>query len=185
LITTNYIEQIKNHLSCYDHKVVDKAFNLISKQHSRGGWVFLAGNGGSQSIVEHFATDWSKGIYQVTGKAVKTFVLNSSASFTSAVSNDISFEESISFPLSMLGNSSDLLVLVSSSGKSPNIIKAYELAKDLGIETIALSGFGSESKLLDASVSINVNSKDYQVIEDVHAVFGHLVLKHFFNLLEL
>ena len=77
------------------------------------------------------------------------------------------------------GTTSDLLVLVSIPGTCQNIIKAYHKAKEIGIDTITLSGFGTKSMIINATVSINVNSFDYQVVEDVHLLFGHLILKYF------
>ena len=80
---------------------------------------------------------------------LKTFILNSSTSLSSAISNDLSYIESISLPLSLFANRQDLLILVSSSGKSPNILNAHNKAKELGIEVITLSGFGCSSQILD------------------------------------
>jgi phosphoheptose isomerase len=177
----DYLDQVRQHLSVYDSPQFEQAVKIIEDKYLNNNWIFFGGNGGSNAIVEHFATDWSKGVYQATGQPLKTFVLNSNSSLSTAISNDLAFDKTLSFPLSIYAKPDDLLVLVSSSGTSPNIINAFKFANQLGLDVIALSGFGSNSKLLEADVSINIDSTDYQVIEDVHHVFGHLVLKFFFE----
>jgi phosphoheptose isomerase len=174
-----YLEHLKSNLDIYQSAEFLSACKLIESCHSRKGWVFLGGNGGSQSIVEHFATDWNKGIYEVTGVPLKSIVMNSSSSTLTALSNDQHYDFTLSNVLMSHGTTNDLLLLVSSSGSSQNIINAYNKAKEMGIKIIALSGFGNKSMINDATVSINIDCFDYQVIEDVHSVFGHLILKYF------
>jgi D-sedoheptulose 7-phosphate isomerase len=141
--------------------------------------VFIFGNGGSATIAEHFATDWSKGIFQATGKSLKTFSLNSNLGVLTAISNDVSFEESLSFLLPQFIGPGDVVFLISSSGASPNIVKAAQVARSLGVQVLSLSGFG-RSRLSELSdFCLSVDSRDYQLIEDLHAIVGHLVLKHF------
>lgn len=176
---SHYLEQLKSNLDFYNRSEFLSACKLIELCHSRKGWVFLGGNGGSQSIVEHFATDWNKGIFEVTGVPLKSFVMNGSSSTLTALSNDQHYEYTLSNILMSHGTKNDLLLLVSSSGASKNIINAYNTAKEIGIETITLSGFGNKSMIRDATVSINIDCDDYQIVEDVHSVFGHLILKHF------
>ena len=174
-----YLNQIKSNLSIYQGNEFLAACKLIELCHSRQGWVFLGGNGGSQSIVEHFATDWNKGIFEATGVPLKSFVMNGSSSTLTALSNDQHYNFTLSNILTSHGTTNDLVVLVSTSGTSQNIVNAYNKAKEIGIDIITLSGFGAKSMINNATVSINVDCFDYQVVEDVHSIFGHLILKYF------
>jgi D-sedoheptulose 7-phosphate isomerase len=182
VFVTKHLNEVKIQLDLYQNIKFTNACNLIHECVLRKGWIFLGANGGSQSIIEHFSTDWSKGIFEATSIKVKTLVLNNNLSMLTAISNDLSYDDSISMPLEIFGGSNDLLILVSSSGQSKNIIKGHQTAKSLGISTISLTGFGLNSKLLDSTVSLNWDTEDYQVIEDVHSVFGHLVYKYFCSL---
>ena len=163
----------------YLSKEFDESLKLIRECHQNGNWVFLGGNGGSQAMIEHFATDWNKGINQLTGQPLKSMVLNSNISLVTAIANDLSYKESLSYNLKNYGTARDLLVLVSSSGTSPNILDAVRVANELKMNSILLSGFGKKTAPANVTVEINVESDDYQVIEDIHTIYGHLVLKAF------
>jgi phosphoheptose isomerase len=96
-----------------------------------------------------------------------------------AIANDLSYKESLSYNLKNYGTARDLLVLVSSSGTSPNILDAVRVANELKMNSILLSGFGKKTAPANVTVEVNVESDDYQVIEDIHTIYGHLVLKAF------
>ena len=105
--------------------------------------------------------------------------MSSNFSIHSAAANDITFADSYSFLLGALAVEGDLAVIISSSGKSPNMLNAAHKARDLGMNTICLSGFGSAPLGILGDVNLNINSSDVQVIEDVHSLFGHHILKSF------
>lgn len=180
----NHLSEITRHLEVYRSIEFNHACEALVRTHAIGAWVYIGGNGGSQSIAEHFSVDWNKGVRELTGLPLKSYVLNSSSPGLTAISNDISYQESLSFPLEGLAESRDVLLLVSSSGKSPNILKAIEKANQKKMTSILISGFGRKSVSSNATIELNIDSTDYQVIEDVHSVFGHLVLKHFAKLFE-
>jgi phosphoheptose isomerase len=156
-----------------------EAVDLLHSCHARGNHVFTMGNGGSAAIAQHFSVDWSKGIYELTGKSLKTTCLSSNFSVHSAAANDISFVDSYSFLLEMLADQGDVAVIISSSGKSPNMVNAATRARELGIKTICLSGFGGGKLGTLGDVNLNLQTSDMQVIEDVHGFFGHYLLKSF------
>ena len=155
------------------------AMKILHDAHKFDRQIFTMGNGGSSAIAQHFSVDWTKGVYQLTGKALRTNCLSSNFPIHSAASNDISFEDAYSFLLDVLGKSDDVAVIISSSGESQNMISAANRAKLLGLKIICLSGFGNSrlGKLGDANIKIK--SRDMQVIEDVHGLFGHYILKSF------
>jgi phosphoheptose isomerase len=156
-----------------------KAVDILHRCHARGNQVFTMGNGGSAAIAQHFSVDWTKGIYELTGKSLKTTCLSSNFSIHSAAANDVSFADSYSFLLDALADQGDVAVIISSSGKSPNMINAATRARELGIHAICLSGFGGGKLGILGDVNLNLQSNDMQVIEDVHGFFGHYLLKSF------
>lgn len=180
----NYIEQYQNSLnialSSFFQNDLDSAVNLVvHKLQSKN--VFLIGNGGSAALAQHFATDWTKGIHSLNKKKSCVYSLTTNSSLLTAIGNDINFDEIYAHQISMHGNSGDLLVAISSSGSSRNILHAVEVAKSINMQTLGLSGFfgGMLKDLVD--ISIVVNSNDMQAIEDVHGIFGHLVYKKIAN----
>jgi len=152
---------------------------VLETCYSKNRTVFVAGNGGSATIAAHFATDWSKGIFESTGKSLKTISLNTNLGLISAISNDVGYQSSISYLLPQFATPGDILFLVSSSGASPNIVEAARIGKEAEMCVLSLSGF-NKSKLWELSDHcVTIDSFDYQVIEDLHSIVGHLVLKHF------
>lgn len=140
--------------------------------------LFVGGNGGSQSISEHISTDWTKGIFTETKRSLRVLPLNSVNSVNTAIANDLGYEHSLSFNFELLAREGDAILLISSSGKSPNIVHAAEFAKKNGHPIFAFSGFGDSLLYRTADSAITVDSQDYQVIEDVHAILGHAIFKH-------
>ena len=179
MFVENHLNSVISNITIYKSENFRQACKLLETCHKNGNWVFLGGNGGSQTIAEHFAIDWTKGVREITGTTLKSIVLNASSGTLTAISNDLSYRESLAFNLSGLARSQDLLVLISSSGKSPNILRALEVATEIGMKSILISGFGPKELNHYPTVELNVDSEDYQVIEDVHSIFGHLILKFF------
>ena len=163
----------------FSNSRLHEAVDLLHNCHERGNHVFTMGNGGSAAIAQHFSVDWSKGIYELTGKSLKTTCLSSNFAIHSATANDVSFVDSYSFLLEALAEEGDVAVIISSSGKSPNMVNAATRSRELGIKTICLSGFGGGKLGTLGDINLNLQSNDMQVIEDVHGFFGHYLLKSF------
>ena len=99
-----------------------------------------------------------------------------------AIANDISFDDVYSFQLDALGQEGDVLVAISSSGNSPNVVKAIETAKSLKIKTIALTAFSSNNKCTQlADISLHVDIQEYEAAEDVHQAIMHMIAKYIRN----
>jgi phosphoheptose isomerase len=158
---------------------IEAVFEVMKECWLRGGWVYVGGNGGSAAMAQHFATDWTKGVWEASGTAIRTYVLNGNIGLTSAISNDLSYRQSLSLPVELLGTANDIVFLISSSGASENVLVAAEVAKTKNMRVIGLSGFGASPLTSVADLAITLSSKDYQVIEDVHGMVGHLALKYF------
>jgi D-sedoheptulose 7-phosphate isomerase/D-glycero-D-manno-heptose 1,7-bisphosphate phosphatase len=157
----------------------EKSLTCLETVYKSKNVVFLAGNGGSAAIVQHFSVDWSKGIAVATGTSLRTYSLANNISITSAIANDIGNEEVFAFQIKNLSNPGDVVLLVSSSGQSPNIIRAIQTAKELKLTTIGISGNAGGKMSGMCSYNIALSSGNTQIIEDTHSIFGHVVLNHF------
>ena len=173
----NYQKEFKEAFESFFSNDIENAIKLIIEklEHNQ---VFVIGNGGSAAIAQHFATDWSKGLYGLNKKKANVNSLATNSSILTAIGNDLSFDEIYSHQIEVQGKEGDLLVAISSSGNSNNIINAIKCAQKNKIVTIGLSGFngGKLSKLVNNAII--VRSNNMQVIEDVHGIFGHLVYKY-------
>jgi len=158
----------------FDEKILEVLKNSIKNDQK----IFIAGNGGSSVIALHYACDLSKGAnpdWEQNTQRYKAISLTSNIGYITAVSNDQHYEEIFKQQLINLANKNDILILISSSGNSPNVVKAAEYAKEIGMITIGLTGFdgGMLKKMCDHSAHVNFDS--YEVSEDIHGIFGHFL----------
>jgi D-sedoheptulose 7-phosphate isomerase len=112
---------------------------LTRRVHERGRWIYFIGNGGSAGIASHMAADACK------NGQLRALAFNDPALLT-AVSNDTAYSEVFALPLLRLGRRGDLLITISSSGNSPNILRGLEAAREIGMHTVTLSGMGADNR---------------------------------------
>lgn len=174
-----YLELIASQLVTFPIDQLHESIELLHEAHQKERNVFLIGNGGSAGFLSHWEVDWIKGIFLVTGKPLHAISIPNRVGLFSAASNDFGWSIAFQEILRMQAKRDDVLVAVSSSGESENIINATKFAVDIGLNTISLSGYGDTSLSRISQVSIALSSTDMQVIEDCHQVFGHIVLKSF------
>lgn len=155
--------------------VADFVSMLLAVRH-RGGTVFIAGNGGSTSTASHYAVDWMLGT-GIVDPPLPVIALADNLSGVTATGNDLDFDSIFSRPLSTLGKRGDLLVVVSASGNSPNLVKVATEARSNGISVAAITGFdgGALKKIADIAVHVPTKMGDYGVAEDIHLMIGHMV----------
>lgn len=142
-----------------------------------GSRVAIAGNGGSASTASHFVNDWVKGVSSIVNKPIDAICLVDNVSSLTAIANDLSFSEIFSFQVPRILRADDLLLLISGSGKSTNIIKAAEEARANGIKVVSITGISESILTALSDRHLIIPSTDMQVIEDVTISFGHFVLK--------
>jgi len=146
--------------------------------HQSGGTQFMCGNGASAAMSNHMALDWSK------NAGVKTLSFSDSAIIT-ALGNDVGYDEVFATPLRWYGQTGDQLVAISSSGNSPNILRAIETARELGLSVITFSGLrpDNQSRKL-GDLNFYVPAKTYGVVESIHQVLLHLCIDRFMDIKE-
>ncbi len=178
----DYSKNLQKCLELVNPETLDAAAQLLLKTRQKGGRVFVAGNGGSAAISEHLSCDWQKGVHVHGKSTMKVQCLTSNAALLTAIANDYGYDKSFVFQLEIAElTHDDLVVLISSSGNSENIIQAGEWAKGRGVPVIGLSGFsGGKLKAL-ADVSLHIAFDNYGMVEDAHQIIMH-VLAQFHDL---
>jgi D-sedoheptulose 7-phosphate isomerase len=173
-----YFDLVREAQAGVSGAALSEAAVLLEQAVRSGATIFSCGNGGSAAIANHLLCDYLKGIS--TGATIKPRVitLSSTTELITAIANDIGVEEIFAHPLRSLGQKADVLIAISSSGQSPNIVKAIETARAMHMRVIALTGFsgGRSSELAD--VSLHVNADNYGVVEDVHHSIMHIIAQY-------
>lgn len=147
----------------------------VERCEKDGRAIWVLGNGGSAATASHLATDLSKTAYVEGGKRIKCLSLSDNAAYMTAVGNDLAFDQIFSFQLDGLVAAKDLVIIVTGSGNSPNVLEAARAAKKKGAVVAALLGFDGGALKAQADLSILVASDQYGVIEDLHMSVGHAV----------
>jgi len=142
-----------------------------------GSQVFFCGNGGSAGNAIHLANDFIYGVAKQTGAGIRAVALSANSAVMTCLANDVGYDHIYSEQLAVLGNPGDVLVVLSGSGNSPNILKVLECAKARDIKSYAILGFsGGKAKEL-ANESIHFPVHDMQIAEDMQLVVGHMLMQ--------
>jgi phosphoheptose isomerase len=170
-----YISQLGTALGQVDPAQLEAAVGAIEKAAVSGKTVYAAGNGGSAAIAGHLCCDWSKGTFFRGLPPLKAHSLAANTALLTAVINDFGVEEAFAYQIEIFGTPGDVVVLISSSGDSPNILEAARRARSKGIVTIGMTGFKG-GKLLDlVDVKLYVPASNYGVVEDAHQSLMHVM----------
>jgi D-sedoheptulose 7-phosphate isomerase len=171
-----YSSDIKNALDNF--KFDEQIPSVIKDTVKNKGTIFVAGNGGSSALADHYVCDLSKGAnrdWQTNKNRLRAINLSGNTAYLMAIANDNSYSDVFKEQLVNLALPGDVLMLISSSGNSPNIVAAAEYARDNGIIVIGITGF-TGGKLKELShYSAHVEMKSYEMAEDIHSVFGHFL----------
>ena len=139
--------------------------------------VFLCGNGGSAANAIHLANDFLYGISKAYGSGLRVHALPANSSVLTCLGNDCGYEEIFAMQLAVQANKGDVVVVLSGSGNSPNVVKALEQAKRIGAKSYAILGYGGGKCLSLADVPIHFPVDDMQIAEDLQLVAGHMVMQ--------
>ncbi len=139
--------------------------------------IYLCGNGGSAGNATHLANDFLYGVATETGRGLKVHALPANSSVVTCLANDLGYEFIYSEQVAVYCEEGDLLIVLSGSGNSPNIIKALEKAKSKGVTTCAILGFSGGKAKNIADIVIHIPVDDMQIAEDLQLVIGHMLMK--------
>ncbi len=168
-----YAEQLAQAAASVSREKLAAAETVLAAALDGGGQVFACGNGGSASIANHLVCDHTKGVAADTGLRPRVHSLSANVELLTAIANDVAYAEVFSAQLAMMGRPGDVLITISSSGDSENVVRAIATAKDLGIATIALTGFSGGRTAGLADVNLHVDGDNYGIVEDLHQSLMH------------
>jgi len=171
-----YLSQVESSISSLNSNDLASAISVIQETSEKGKIVWIAGNGGSALTASHFATDLGRCIDR-QGSKIKSLSITDNSGILTAIANDFSFEEIFSRQLSYLASENDLLIVISASGNSKNLLKGIEYAKLNGIKTLAISGFngGLVKDICDYSIHTPTSLGAYGIAEDSHSIICHFI----------
>ena len=172
----SYLEYLIKLIKKIDTKQIANFIDIIVKARERKSTIFFIGNGGSAATASHFANDLSIGT-KCRSNPFKVMSLTDNIPTITAIGNDFGYEDIFVRQLEIYGNPSDVLVAISASGNSENIISAFKYAKSNNIKTVAVTAFdgGKMKKLADESVHFSTEAQEYGPAEDLHMILDHLV----------
>jgi D-sedoheptulose 7-phosphate isomerase len=158
---------------------IGRLIEILENARRDGRHVFVVGNGGSAATASHMMTDLGKGTLgrppRRAPQRLRVIALTDNVALLTAWANDTDYAEIFSEPLRNLATRHDLLIAVSASGRSPNILRSVAAAKEIGMTVIALTGFGGGELSKIADLAVVVPSDEYGPVEDIHLVLNHIV----------
>lgn len=171
-----YIDYLQSVLKNISTVEIARFIETLLDARRRGAAVFFVGNGGSAATASHFANDLAYGTNEY-GQPFRVFSLTDNVPVLTALGNDYGYEEIFVRQLRVMGSPGDIVVGISASGNSPNLIKVFEYARSAGIKTVALTAFdGGKMRLMaDEGIHVPTEPKEYGPAEDAHMVLDHLV----------
>lgn len=172
-----YLDRLSAAMQQLNCEEMDEALEVVSNAWQADRQVITLGNGGSALTALHMATDWSKGISKATGRRFRARSLLDNMGIVMAYGNDVSFEEVFTEQLRHILEPGDLVLAISGSGNSQNVISAMQYANENGGVTLGLCGFGGGKLREVAQHTVCVHLDDMQICEDVHSIFGHIVMQ--------
>ena len=173
----DYANKLSKLLNSSDWSNVDQLGRYMRECWLTGRQVFLCGNGGSAGNAIHLANDFLYGIAKRTGAGLKVQALSANPAVITCLANDVGYDHIFSEQLAVLAEPSDLLIVLSGSGNSPNILHVLKQASSMGVKSCAILGYsGGKSKSL-ADLSIHFPVDDMQIAEDMQLVVGHMLMK--------
>lgn len=171
-----YIEMEKKILDFLPIEEINEVMNLLERARLSGKRIFICGNGGSASTAAHFECDFNKGVSYAQEIKYDIECLSDNVPMLMAIANDISYDDIFVIPLKNKLKKGDIVIGISGSGNSENVLRAFRYANEVGAETVAFTGYsGGKLKEL-ARRNIHVRVENMQITEDIHLVLNHMMM---------
>ncbi|MFH0259617.1 SIS domain-containing protein [Vibrio barjaei] len=179
--TLKYVHELKAHLDAIDTEIVAQIVEEIEKVSKAGSKFYVIGNGGSSATASHWANDFAIGLKRRGILTIDMVSLGDNAAVTSAIANDIGYENIFYMQLKDVLKPEDVILAISCSGNSPNIVTAVEYAKKVGSTVIGASGFdgGKLKQLSDIKFHVDTQKDEYGLVEDIHMILDHIIYSYY------
>jgi D-sedoheptulose 7-phosphate isomerase len=170
-----YADRLGAALRAIEPAVLERVRDVIERAAADGRRIHAIGNGGSAAIAEHLCCDFTKGTHVVGHPIVEARSMTSNVPLYTAIANDFGFETVFSKQIEYVAREGDVLLAISSSGNSPNILAGVAAAKAIGMITVGFSGFSGGRLRQEADISVHVDDSNYGIIEDAHQALMHVL----------
>lgn len=177
MFCADYARRLQGLLSAYDWTPVASLAEDLLRCWKGGNQVFLCGNGGSAGNAVHLANDFLYGISKTHGSGLRVHALSANTAVITCLANDEGYDSIFSLQLAVQAREGDLLIALSGSGNSPNILKALEQAKKMKVRTCAILGYSGGKAKGMADMPIHFAVDDMQIAEDMQLVVGHMIMQ--------
>lgn len=181
-----YLNDIKNTIDSVDRKEIENFINLMEHTRKQGKNIYIMGNGGSAGTASHFCCDFNKGVSygKSLDKRYKCICLNDNVATMMAYANDVSYDDVFVEQLKNFLTEGDLVIGISGSGNSENVIRAINYANSMDAETISLTGFSGGILKNISKHSLHIPVNNMQIAEDLHLMMFHLSVSVLFQILK-
>lgn len=176
---SRYVSNLIEVLKALPLDAIEASLATLERAYDEGRQVFIVGNGGSAATASHMCNDLVWGLAQIHRPSFRAVALTDNVPLITAIANDLSYDEVFTVPLRALSNPGDVLVVISGSGNSRNVVRAVEVAKERSLTTVGFLGKGGGRLGAMVDVPVIVPSDDYGPIEDIHMMFDHLAISYF------
>lgn len=170
-----YMKELRACLGQVSLQQVERVVQALQAAHEQDRTVFVIGNGGSAATASHIASDLSRTQAGTGLPGLRATCLTDNIAAFTATANDTSYEGALAEMLALQVRAGDVVVAISVSGNSPNVIRAVEVARDRGATTVGLVGFGGGELGREVDLQVCVASRHYGAVEDLHLALGHML----------
>lgn len=178
-MASEYVTALQSLLGRVDFDAVERVAERLRRARDRKSTIFVAGNGGSAATASHWVNDLGKATKRSGRLPMRVHGLSDNMAWLSALANDEGYERVFAGQMENFAEPDDVLMVLSASGNSPNLIKAVDHARSVGVTTIALLGFdgGRLKDVVDEAVLIQTEKGAYELVEDVHSAICHAITR--------
>lgn len=179
--TKNYLEQLKSTLDNINPSVISDIVVSLDATMKKKSRVYILGNGGSSATASHMVNDLGAGLRRRNIINLDVVSLGDNSPAVTAIANDIGYENIFYMQMKGLLTSKDLVIAISCSGNSPNIVKAADYAKEIGCQVIGVTGFegGHLKKISDINFHVDTPKGEYGLVEDTHMILDHILYSYY------
>ena len=178
---TEYLTRLKLILDSIDADVISDIVDLLEQTIVNKSRIYIIGNGGSSATASHMVNDLGAGLRRRNIINFDVVSLGDNSPVVTAIANDIGYENIFYMQMKGLINPADIVIAISCSGDSPNIVKSVDYAKDLGCKIIGVTGFngGYLRTMSDISFHVDVPKNEYGLVEDTHMILDHIIYSYY------
>ena len=173
---SDYVDLEMRTLERFDKQAAAEVLGAILRAYEAEGTIYVCGNGGSASTASHMANDFNKGISEYVQKKFRFYSLTDNVATMLSIANDISYDEMFRFQLQGRLRKEDLVIGISGSGNSMDVVNALTYAREQGVQTVAVCGYSGGKIKEIADVAFHVDINNMQIVEDVHLILNHLLM---------